>query len=732
MEDPSRKRKRATKSEAPKKNAKQIHDDEDLGEVLDSSDIIAQITNKKHELDQPHNQSLISYDVESIIPTTETRSPSALSSEPVQKTTNTKKKKQTVVVSSLQAQREALPVYQAKKQLMDVVAANKTLIVISETGSGKTTQIPQFLHESGLTKRGIIAITQPRRVAAISISKRVAEETNTTLGGLVGYSIRFEEVCSPQTKIKYMTDGMLLRELLSDTLFKKYSAIVLDEAHERTLRTDVLFGMVKSIREVRKDLRIIVMSATLDAQKMADYFEDAVVVNIPGRQYPVEIFHTDEKQEDYLDAAVSTTLQTHAKYPPNGDILVFLTGQEEIESVTNILNEASRELPPTALKLLVAPIFANLPTWQQSQVFEPTPEGHRKVVLSTNICETSITLSGVKYVIDTGMAKSRGFNPKTGFEVLRVEPISRASAKQRSGRAGRDSPGMCFRLYTKSDYSLLPETTPPEILRKNLSSVILLLMASGVSNLLEFKFLDAPPREALERGLETLYALGAIGDDGKLTELGKSMAEFPVDPPYARVLLKSKAMNCVPEIISIVSMLSVDSVFFTPHDKREEATAARKKFTSFDGDHISLLNVLRAYDDVKKNKQWCLDNFVNSRAMHQVTDIRTQLAQFCHRARLLPSKEITLPQTINSENILKCFLSGFFMNAAVAHPDGSFKTLVGGRGVHVHPSSVVFGKKVGGVFYNELVHTSRQYMRNVSVVNPAWFAEAAPHYYGRS
>ncbi|TPX50976.1 hypothetical protein SeLEV6574_g00559 [Synchytrium endobioticum] len=741
-------------------------DDEDLGETVSTDDIKSlplpkqDITSKKRK----RKNIFASTSEPGVVNATESTSPVEqillVQSPPIKEPCKTPK--QTIGTPSngassrdlLQAQRQVLPVYKAKKQLMDVVLANKTLIVVSETGSGKTTQIPQFLHELGITRRGCLAITQPRRVAAISIAKRVAEETETRLGGLVGYSIRFEEVTSPSTRIKYMTDGMLLREVLSDALLRKYSAIVLDEAHERTLRTDVLFGMVKKIRKVRKDLKVVIMSATLDAVKMAAYFEDAEIVNIPGRQYPVEIFHADDKQEDYLDAAVSATIQTHINQPANsGDILVFLTGQEEIESASSILAEASRDLPPTAPKLLIAPIYANLPVYQQTQVFDATPPDHRKIVLSTNICETSITLSGIRYVIDTGMCKSRGFNSKTGIEVLKVEPISKSSAKQRAGRAGREAPGKCFRLYTEKDYTMLNEDSTPEILRKNLASVILLLLAScgggksgegmSVTELMEFQFLDPPPREALERGLENLYALGAISEGGRLTELGKSMAEFPVDPPYARVLIQSKSMKCVQEVISIVSMLSVEnSVFHTPHDKREEASMARRKFTSFDGDHITLLNVLKAYDEVKWSKQWCIENFINSRSMKRVTDIRTQLRLFCQRSNLLPSTsdsvECQPTSSLHTENILRCFLSGFFMNAAICNPTDNtsgtsgFKTLIGNRPVYVHPSSVVFGKKVGAVFYNELVHTSRQYMRNVSVVNPSWFIEAAPHYYNHT
>ncbi|ORX41484.1 hypothetical protein BCR36DRAFT_180815 [Piromyces finnis] len=626
---------------------------------------------------------------------------------------------------SLLPQRKALPIFSAREKIIKEILNNKALIIVGETGSGKTTQIPQFLHHAGLSKNGIIACTQPRRVAAMSIARRVSEEFGTRLGDRVGYSIRFDDKTSPNTLIKYMTDGMLLRELLSDNMLKKYSVVILDEAHERTLRTDILFGMLKAIQKKRDDLKIIVMSATLDAEKFSEYFDDAKIMYIAGRQFPVKLYQTIQPQEDYLDSAIVTIFQIHTEQP-NGDILTFLTGQEEIEAVEKLIIEHAKLLPVTAKKLIPCPIFASMPTDQQNKVFEPAPPDTRKVILATNIAETSITISGIKYVIDCGVAKVRGYNSKIGIESLTIQPISKASARQRMGRAGREAPGCCYRLYTEDAFEELADSTEPEIKRCNLASVILLLKASGVEDIFNFDYLDRPSKTSVARSLEQLYALGALNDDGTLSELGKKMAEFPIEPTYAKVIIQSENLGCTKEIISIVSMLSVDSIFYTPQDKREEAAEAKKKFVNFDGDHITLLNVLKGYQDVHGDKDWCYENFINIRNMKHVLDVRKQLIQFCERLKI----DVTASCGHDHEVILKCLLSGFFQNTALRQLDGSYRAIVSGQIVYMHPTSVLFGRKPEAIMYNDLILTSKQYMRNASAIHPNWIAQTAPKYFG--
>ncbi|KAF9112477.1 putative ATP-dependent RNA helicase dhr2 [Mortierella sp. AM989] len=637
----------------------------------------------------------------------------------------------------LKKHRQSLPIYTARDIIIKEVKDNACVVIVGETGSGKTTQIPQYLLESGLAAHGTIAITQPRRVAAINLAKRVAEEVGTSIGQKVGYSIRFDDSSSRDSLIKYMTDGIMLRELLSDRLLLRYSVVILDEAHERTLRTDILFGMVKSIQKQRQELinngrkdvqplRIVIMSATLNAEKFSEYFYDAKIMYISGRMYPVKILNTVEPQSDYVDSALVTAFQIHQEEAP-GDILIFLTGQEEIENLEKLIEEYAVDLPPTVGKLIPCPIFAAQDSATQQKIFEPAPRGTRKVILATNIAETSITIPNIRYVIDTGCHKSRGYNAKIGIESLLVEPISKSSARQRTGRAGREAPGLCFRLYTEDSFDLLEEDSIPEIKRCNLESAILSLKATGIDDVTGFDFMDRPSKSGMLRSLEHLYALEALDDEGKLTEIGKKMAAFPVDPPYAKVLLQSEKMECTKEAIEIISLLSVDSIFSAPSSKREEANEARQKFTSLDGDHLTLLNTLRAYESVKGDRDWCRENFINSRHMRHVMDVRKQLIQFCERSGMDPKKSCGH----DLEIALKCFLAGFFQNTALLQPDGTYKSIIGGQTVSVHPSSSLFGKKREAIMYNELVFTTKHYIRGVSALESAWLSQAAPKYFGR-
>ncbi|KAF8981526.1 putative ATP-dependent RNA helicase dhr2 [Entomortierella lignicola] len=637
----------------------------------------------------------------------------------------------------LKKHRVTLPIYSARDIIIKEVKENPCVVIVGETGSGKTTQIPQYLLESGLAAHGTIAITQPRRVAAINLAKRVAEEVGTPIGQKVGYSIRFDDSSSKDSLIKYMTDGIMLRELLSDRLLLKYSVVILDEAHERTLRTDILFGMVKSIQKQRQELinkgrkdvqplRIVIMSATLNAEKFSEYFYNAKIMYISGRMYPVKILNTVEPQSDYVDSALVTAFQIHQEEAP-GDILIFLTGQEEIENLEKLIEEYAVDLPPSVGKLIPCPIFAAQDSATQQKIFEPAPQGTRKVILATNIAETSITIPNIRYVIDTGCHKSRGYNAKIGIESLLVEPISKSSARQRSGRAGREAPGLCFRLYTEDSFDLLEEDSVPEIKRCNLESAILSLKATGIDDVTGFDFMDRPSKSGMLRSLEHLYALEALDDEGKLTEIGKKMAAFPVDPPYAKVLLQSEKLECTKEAIEIISLLSVDSIFSAPSAKREEANEARQKFISLDGDHLTLLNTLRAYESVKGDRDWCRENFINSRHMRHVMDVRKQLIQFCERSGMDPSKSCGH----DLEIVLKCFLAGFFQSTALLQPDGTYKSIIGGQTVSVHPSSSLFGKKREAIMYNELVFTTKHYIRGVSALESAWLSQAAPKYFGR-
>ncbi len=470
---------------------------------------------------------------------------------------------------SMVEQREGLPIFKLREELIKAVNDNQILVVIGETGSGKTTQITQYLAEAGYTARGRIGCTQPRRVAAMSVAKRVAEEVGVRLGAEVGYTMRFEDCTSPETKIKYMTDGMLLRECLIDPDMKQYSIIMLDEAHERSICTDVLFGLMKRAVQRRKDLKLIVTSATLDSVKFSEYFFQSPIFTIPGRMFPVEILYTKEPENDYLDASLITVMQIHLTEPP-GDILVFLTGQEEIDTACEILYERCKTLGPDAPELIILPVYSALPSEMQSKIFEPAPPGSRKVIIATNIAETSLTIDGIFYVVDPGFVKQNVFNAKTGMDSLVVTPISQAQGKQRAGRAGRTGPGKCYRLYTERAYrDEMLATNVPEIQRTNLASTVLSLKAMGINDLLSFDFMDPPPMETLIMAMEGLHALSALDDEGLLTRLGRRMAEFPLEPQLSKTLIMSVHLGCADEILSIVSMLSVQNIYYRPKERAE-------------------------------------------------------------------------------------------------------------------------------------------------------------------
>ncbi|XP_072519799.1 ATP-dependent RNA helicase DHX33 [Salminus brasiliensis] len=634
----------------------------------------------------------------------------------------------------LDAQRKQLPIYQAKPQLISQLRQLQNAVLIGETGSGKTTQIPQYLYEAGIGRQGLIAVTQPRRVAAISLAGRVAQEKNSSLGKLVGYTVRFEDVTSSETKIKFMTDGMLLREAIGDPLLLRYTVVILDEAHERTIHTDVLFGVVKSAQRKRKEhnkipLKVLVMSATMDVDLFSQYFNKSPVLYLEGRQHPIQIYYTKQPQSDYLQAALVSIFQIHQEAPPSHDILVFMTGQEEIEALARTCRDIAKHLPDTCGPMTVIPLYASLPPAQQLRVFQPAPKGCRKVILSTNIAETSITISGIKYVIDTGMVKARRYNPDSGLEVLAVQRVSKAQAWQRAGRAGREDSGSCYRLYTEDEFDNLVSMTVPEIQRCNLAGVVLQLLALGVPDVLNFDFMSKPSPESMRTAVEQLDLLGAVerkDDQVSLTPLGKKMACFPLEPRFAKTILISPEFSCAEEVLTILSLLSVDSVLYNPPARRDEVLAVRKKFISSEGDHITLLNIYRAFKKVNSNKEWCRENFVNSRNMVLVAEVRAQLRDICIKLGLkLESSQSELV------NVRRCLAHGMFTNAAELQPDGSYVALDTHQPVSIHPSSVLFQAKPAYVVFNELLHTSRCYMRDLCLVDSDWLQEAAPEYFRR-
>ncbi|KAI2698044.1 hypothetical protein CBS147332_8599 [Penicillium roqueforti] len=684
--------------------------------------------------------------------------------------------------------RRKLPVFENADLIRDLLREQDVMLLVGETGSGKSTQIPQFLVDEfwcrpvptqitrdGKTEKkmvgGCIAITQPRRVAAISLARRVAEEMGTPLGShspasKVGYSVRFDTSISPSTRIKFLTEGMLLQEMLHDPNLTKYSAIVVDEVHERGINVDLTLGFLRNLVSGKKEgrggvpLKVVVMSATADMESLTDFFQqgfkrpepeqkaiegveaeadkmdtsspkDISVCRIKGRQFAVKTIYSPAPVHDFVDAALKIIFQIHQKEPMPGDILVFLTGQETVEALEHLVNEYAMGMDPSLPKILVLPLFAALPQAAQQRVFAPAPPRTRKVVLSTNIAETSVTVSGVRHVIDCGKAKVKQFRTRLGLDSLLVKPISKSAAIQRKGRAGREAPGQCFRLYTEKDYLALDETNTPEILRCDLSQALLNMKARGVDDIVGFPFLTRPPREALEKALLQLLNINALEDDGKISAVGLHIAKLPLTPTLGRVLLAAgeNGPECLLDVIDIISCLSVENIFLntTSEEKKEAAEAARRDLYRREGDHLTMLTTVRVYAaEHADRKAWAERHLVSHRAMQSVMDVRKQLRTQCRQAKLLTNEALNNTSLHDPSPILilQSFLAGFATNTARLVPDGSYRTIVGNQTVAIHPSSVLYGKKLEAIMYNEFVFTNRSYARGVSAVQMDWVGEA--------
>ena len=634
----------------------------------------------------------------------------------------------------IRQERMALPIAPIEKEFLEAIAKNDSHVVIGETACGKTTQIPQFLFKAGYADKGIIACTQPRRVAAITVAERVALEQNTNLGERVGYSVRFDDKTSSATKIKFMTDGMLLREAIGDRNLSRYSFILLDEAHERTVQTDILFGIVKQAQQNRNKegstnkLKLIVMSATMDPDKYKAYLNNAPAHYIEGRKYVIETNYIKTPSDEYLDLVASAVLKINQSEPVGDDILVFLTGQEEIKQLAKFLRETNKVFLGKAPPLKVFPLYASLQANQQRKAFQTVPKKCRKVVLATNIAETSVTIHGIKFVVDSGKVKRKSFDPTRGIDKLKVEWISKAEAIQRKGRAGRQKDGVVYRMYTEEMFQKFNNETTPEIKRCSASNTILQLIAMGINSVAEFDFFDKPDDKTIKKAVEELVLLDAIErdlnkEDGyNLTQLGKKMSRFPLEPKLPKALLTAEKNGCIEELLTLVSMLSVDTVFITPSNAVEEAKRRHNRFESSVGDFITLIQVYRAYNK-EGSRKWCQENFVSERFLQQAKDIRKQLRALCLK------NNVKISSDRDFKVVRKCVASGMFAQAAEYQTDGSYKTLATGQKVMIHPSSCLHFSKPAHVVYSELVETTNCYMRNICVVDPFWLQDAAPEYF---
>lgn len=677
----------------------------------------------------------------------------------------------------LETQRKKLPVYRHQDQIMDYVSQNQVTILIGETGSGKSTQIPQFLIDS-VSKGKKIAVTQPRRVAAISLAGRVAAEYGCRIGDEVGYSVRFDNRSNDKkTKLKYLTDGMLLRELMMNKDLSQYEYLIIDEAHERTILTDLLLGFIKELimGKRKSNLKVIVMSATLQAEKFSAFFNDAPILFVKGRTYAVENFHLTAKdcddQTDIVESIVRSVIQVNSSESFGGDILCFLPGQEEIDKAVQILEKLSPVLKNTYIKnkikvpdLIPLPLYAALSPAKQLLVFNKlnSKKFQRKVILATNIAETSVTIPGVKYVIDSGLRKVKIWRHELGLSTLLTVPVSKASCQQRSGRAGRESEGKCYRLFKEQDFETLPAQAESEIVRCDISNPLLILKKVGVNDILNWSWLESPGKNAIVIGLEELYTLGALNDSGILTEKGEKMALLPLAPHLSVVLLEAMDRNCISSVLDIVACLSVENLLLNPspeirdavNEKRYQSSTLGRKY----GDLImlkELYDIFVGMESVPEQKQWCHEMCITYRGFKNVLKIRRQLKEYLKKidASLEQDQEIRnttktmkAPQThnlsdseeddddfssvsenkIDIESVLKCFLHGFVKNTAIGMPDRSYRTSTTGETISIHPSSMLFSKKDSpAIMYTEYVFTSKGFARNVSRIELEWLQEIA-------
>ena len=673
-----------------------------------------------------------------------------------------------MISKGLEKQIQSLPIYKSEREFIDYFTNNTVTILTGETGSGKTTQIPKILLSHKLIPQQVV-ITQPRRVAAISIAHRVSEELNTTIGDVVGYSVRFQEKSSKYTKIKYVTDGMLVRECILDPLLTKYSVVIIDEVHERSVHTDILLAILKGLisgdEKKRPDLKVVIMSATFNAKKFLDYFNTKAFISVMGRTFPVKVYNVIKENASYIDMALSCVMQIimddNMEY---GDILVFLPGQEDIEDLSLLLLERKQKLfemynNQNKKKIFeVYQLFSSMPYEAQMKVFLPSSK--RKVILATNIAETSITIKNVKYIVDTGKFKIRKFFHNTNTDTLTITDITKNSALQRAGRAGRDSEGACFRLYSKEKYNSFNEYNEPEILRINLRNVILELMAIGFPNIDTIDFIDKPKKENYQSAYDDLISLKALNRNIELTDFGRKIAILPVEPAFAVVLLnslKEEFSDVSDDIMIIVSLLQSDNIFYTPSTLKEKIDKIREKFINPISDHLTLLNVYIQWKESENKGAFCKENYLNDKALRKTKDIYDQLKKYLTKIKIDDYKENkeemikkeaiskvekminVIEKGINyldneerenrrEELICKCLLTGFFDNIARYSNENFYSTVKGGMMCKVHPTSILIkknrmSKEREFLLYNEMIVTSKRYLKCCTLLKEDWVSK---------
>ncbi|MBX3365513.1 MAG: ATP-dependent RNA helicase HrpA [Phycisphaeraceae bacterium] len=619
-----------------------------------------------------------------------------------------------------------LPVCIRREEIADAMQRHQVIVVCGETGSGKSTQLPKICLELGRGIDGLIGHTQPRRIAARTIAARLSEELRVVLGQEIGFKIRFNDRTDPNTLIKVMTDGILLAETASDRLLRQYDTLIIDEAHERSLNIDFLLGYLRQILPKRPDLKVVVTSATIDPERLSRHFSDAPIVRVEGRTYPVETRYRPLPEQDdrngrdddvLLDGILNAVDEIAAEGP--GDILVFLSGEREIREAA----EGLRKHHPPNTEVL--PLYARLSVEEQQRVF--TPHNSRRIVLATNVAETSLTVPGIRGVVDTGVARISRYSPRTKVQRLQVEPISRASADQRRGRCGRIGPGVCLRLYSEESYSERPDFTEPEILRSHLAGVILQMKSLGLGKVEQFPFLDAPDYRQVREGYRTLHELGAVTSEGDLTPMGRLLAKLPIDPRIGRMVLAGGHEGVLHDVLIIAAALSVQDPRERPHDRQEQADALHAEYQDADSDFVSYLNLwaaYRAFDHSMSTRQlrrWCRERCLSFLRLREWRDVHRQLRDAAHTLGFAVGNG-----ACDRDRVHKALLTGLLSNVGARSENTEYRGPHGLR-FYVHPGSAVFDGKPAWIMAAELIQTTRLYARIVAKIRPEWIESAAEH-----
>ncbi|MFP4066400.1 MAG: oligonucleotide/oligosaccharide-binding fold domain-containing protein [Spirochaetaceae bacterium] len=615
--------------------------------------------------------------------------------------------------------RTELPVYRRRERILKALETNQVIVVESPTGSGKTTQLPLILHEAGFSRGGVIGVTQPRRIAAVSVSEYIASELGEDHGETVGYKMRFEDHTSPETRIKIMTDGILLQELKADDMLSRYSVIMVDEAHERSLNIDFILGLLKRILAARPDFRVIVSSATINAEVFSEYFDAAPIVRIEAQMYPVDVRYDPplrENDPEELLRKIEEIVVRIVEEGPEGDILIFLSGEQIIKNCISTLDSSA-----VAGQLHLLPLYGRLSKEEQDAVFPPPPAGKKKVVVATNIAETSITIDGITAVIDPGLAKMNYYNPRTFTSSLVEGPISKASANQRKGRAGRTRPGVCYRLYTPEDFDTRPLFTLEEIYRTDLSEVVLRMAELGIRDFAAFDFISSPGRRSIIGAVETLDLLDALDPDNSLSEVGRMMAEFPLLPRFSRMIVA--AIRSFPDVmletVTAAAFLSTNTPFLLPQGEEVAARRAHHRYRDDAGDFVSYLKLLNAYESAQNKRTFCERRYLDPRTMAEIYNVREQLAE------IVTEMGIPVGSGGSHADYLCAVSRGLIQFLCARSGKSIYRSLTADR-IQIHPGSVMFREDPEYFVAGEIVRTSRMYARSVSPIDKQWIPRIAP------